>query len=893
MFRLLQISICLLLVLLPVWGPRMHAAEILPPQRVLVIYGNAVYGLWERSFNEVFLDKVSSNPAVRVMMEYIEVSLSGEDALTLLAESIDLKLSSITIDLVVAIQPAASGFLHRWGDIFAADIPKLYIIPGAEVREAVSASGSGVSLESGVKPAVANTIQLMPILFPRLENVFVVSGDSASDRSYLSRIQEIMPRSQQHLQINYLTGMTPVELVDVLQAVPENSAVLLGVYDRDHTGGMHRTSEISAILSEQLSIPVFGFIDSVLGAGSIGGNITNSKFYAERAAELSLAMLAGETPLDGSTPPTAFVFDGEQLDRFDVDRSQLPEGSEILNDSSPLWLRYLAEIVLGLAIIAIQLLLILALFHALRKRQKAEKERDKQIVGRENQVRLFESVINGITDAIVITDLDEKIVAGNDAGFYGTFACQVSDMIGQPVINLVEALDSKTEQDSIFSDLTMQPSVRNFQQAEGKIFPGEFVSSRITDVDGKTTGFFALIRDVTLRLSQEEELRQAHKMEALGNLAGGIAHDFNNILMAIVGSAEIAKISLDDPDRLDDQLSNIVVASDRAKRLVSQILLFSRHSEEVLRPVDLQNLLEESAALIRASSPKSIDIAVSTTDKLWNVNANATQVQQVLMNLCANAQYAMENSGQIFITATNQEITESKKLFKDSVPPGKYVSLSISDTGTGISPKDIAFVFDPFFTTKPRGEGTGMGLALVYGIVKSHGAYLDLQSEVGQGTTVTLYLKATRGNESETRQALTGKISQGNGELILLIDDEEMVVEVNRRMLMHLGYSVESYTDAVEGMRTFEASPDKFDLVISDLSMPNLDGVTLLENVRQLRRDIPTILCTGYLDAIPPAEAENSSDFTVLIKPSSMATISTAVVDALSFSNRELASQST
>jgi len=844
--------------------------------RILVIHGTVDLSVWEQSFNEAFYRTVAVDPDVRVTLEFLAPQIPTAEH-GLVAEAVRRRISATPMQLVIAVQAVAGMFLYEWGDVFAPGVPRLYVLPTGELSRTVRAEQSGTVLESGVAAAARETALMIPRLLPRLERIYVAGGASSGDSSYLARARSAIDAVELPVPVTYLPGQYPESLIEVLRDASENAAVILGTFDGDPLRPL-RTTDVAERLNANVDVPLFGLFDSVLGRGAVGGSITSSSLYGRKTADIARAMLGGDSTTDLSTPPTTFVFDGAQLSRFGIARGRLPEGAEIINDVRPDWQRYFAQIAIGAVVILAQALLILALLRSLRRQRNAERERDQQSIRRENQVRLFESVTNAMTDAFVIVDLDGHIVAGNEAGFRTTFGCPIQRAVGRPFGELFDA--TETTGKCVTKALSMEPAIRSFRRCGTIPFPGEVLGCEISDVNGVRTGHWALIRDVTERLRREDALRQAHKMEALGNLAGGIAHDFNNILMAIAGSAEIAEMSLDDAETVRTQLANVLTASDRAKGLIGQILMFSRRGEDdTLGPVDLAALLEESVALLHASLPKTVTMDLSVGEDLHDVTANAMQLQRAVMNLCANSAYAMHEEGTIVISARNLTVHSHLQLLKQVVPPGDYVVLSVADTGDGIDPELLGRVFEPFFTTKPVGKGTGMGLAMVYGMARSHGAYLDLMSEPGVGTTVTLYLRPSSDAAAAPAKRAAPMLRAGEGR-VLLVDDEALVAATTGRILEHLGYSVTSFTRPKEALAAFEADPHQFDLVISDQSMPELDGVALLGTVAAMRPDIPTILCTGYLDAVKRAGLP-APKFAVLNKPCSVAAISAAVSGAL------------
>jgi PAS domain S-box-containing protein len=364
----------------------------------------------------------------------------------------------------------------------------------------------------------------------------------------------------------------------------------------------------------------------------------------------------------------------------------------------------------------------------------------------------------------------------------------------------------------------------------------------------------------------EEKLRQALKMEAIGTLAGGIAHDFNNILSAILGYAELAKESNLSIPEIYANLDKVMQAGHRAKELVKQILAFSRQAVTeriVLQPA---SLVTEAAKMLRSTLPTTIDIVHRIDPKAGPVFADPTQIHQILMNLGTNAFHAMETTGgRLEIVLEKTAFSGADPVKKHGIEAGKYVRLSICDTGTGIDPEIKDKIFDPYFTTKEAGKGTGMGLAVAHGIIKSYGGAISIDSQPEKGTAVHVFLPiidadtVLAGNEAEP--------VPGGRERILFIDDEEMLTSLNKLMLEELGYKVVASNDSREALQIFQNQPDRFDLVITDQTMPGMTGAELAAQLLQIRPDLPIILCTGYSSIISKEEAKSMGIRTYAAKP--------------------------
>lgn len=352
-------------------------------------------------------------------------------------------------------------------------------------------------------------------------------------------------------------------------------------------------------------------------------------------------------------------------------------------------------------------------------------------------------------------------------------------------------------------------------------------------------------REITERKKLESRLRQSYKMEAIGTLAGGIAHDFNNILSAIVGYTEISIGAIGSESPVKQYLSRVMEACTRAKDLVKHILMFSRETEQEPRPLNIALPVKEALRLIRASVPATIEIRQDIRARA-PVLADPTQMHQLVMNLCTNAAHAMrETGGVLSIQLADETVTAGKIAEYPDLTPGLYVKITVSDTGHGIPSQNIDRIFDPFFTTKEKAEGTGMGLSVVHGIVQGHGGSIFVKSQVGRGSTFDIFLPTLEGNSEEAEEARKLSVQTGN-ESILFIDDEEMIADIAKAMLEGLGYSAVTKMNASEALTLFRQGPDAFDLVITDLTMPQLTGFDLAERIHRIRPDIPIVLCTGF-----------------------------------------------
>jgi PAS domain S-box-containing protein len=363
--------------------------------------------------------------------------------------------------------------------------------------------------------------------------------------------------------------------------------------------------------------------------------------------------------------------------------------------------------------------------------------------------------------------------------------------------------------------------------------------------DGNIGGIIGAIFDITDRKVLEAQLVEAQKIEAIGTLAGGIAHDFNNILSAIMGYTELAMSRYSLPERAVSDLKKVLKASERAKNLVAQILTVSRHHDQERRPLQPALIVKEVLKLLRATLPATIEIKQEISKDAGVVEADPSQLHQVLMNLCTNAAQAMgQRTGALTVTLKNVDLDAAHAARYLKLKSGSYVRLSVEDTGCGIPARDLERIFDPYFSTKEQGEGTGLGLSVVKGIVERHSGAIEVESELGRGTAIYVYLPRILEKASE-ETGDPGPMPAGT-ERILFVDDEPSLAEIGRRMLESLGYRVETCTRSLQALALFQDDPKRFDLVVTDLTMPELTGVDLARKMTEIRPDLPVILCTGH-----------------------------------------------
>lgn len=480
----------------------------------------------------------------------------------------------------------------------------------------------------------------------------------------------------------------------------------------------------------------------------------------------------------------------------------------------------------------------------------------------------YRTVLEANPDPVAVYDIEGKVTYFNPA-FTRIFGWNLKERLGKKMDLFVpeeawretKMMIEKVLAGERFSGIETQRFNKN-----GEIVPVNISGAIYKDQNGKPIGSVINLRDITEQKELEARLQQAQKMESIGTLAGGIAHDFNNILAIIIGNTELALDDIPERERARFNLDEIRTAALRAKDVVIQLLSFARKTKLEQKAIKLIPVVKDSIKLLRATIPVSIDIRQNMTASSDTIFADPTQIHQIIINLCTNASHAMQETGGILgIKVKNVFFKEQSDAPHPDLLSGSYVKLTVSDTGQGIHPEVKDRIFDPYFTTKEVGKGTGMGLSVVHGIVNNYGGTISVESEVGEGTTFYVYFPVAE-EEAMIETETIEKVAKGN-ERILFVDDDNSLIYVCRYRLERLGYKVETKTNPVEALEFFRSNPDEFDLIITDMTMPQMTGDHLVKEILRIRPDTPIILCTGFSEKIDEEKAKRIGVSEYIEKP--------------------------
>ncbi|MDF7797893.1 response regulator [Pontiellaceae bacterium B1224] len=489
----------------------------------------------------------------------------------------------------------------------------------------------------------------------------------------------------------------------------------------------------------------------------------------------------------------------------------------------------------------------------------------------EQEMKRLAVAVEQSTESIMITDVN-GIIQYVNAAFEEISGYSPEEVVGQRP----DVLNSGKHESSFFEKLwttisgghTWAGELIN-KKKDGSLYIEEAVIYPIRGDGDKMINYVSISRDITQEREIEKHLRQQQKMNAIGELAGGVSHDFNNILTAILGYVALCMNSVDEESKVYGYLKEIVKAGDRATKLVRQILTFSRQDEQEFQPLELQPIIDDSLSMVQTTMKKNIIVDLDIDESCGPILGDTTQLQQVMINLCTNAAHALakEQQGKLSVSLGQVEILNRKPDEQTvELEPGYYACITVKDTGCGMPPEVVERIFEPYFTTKKKGEGTGFGLSIVHGIVRKHRGEISVISEEGLGTIFTLYFPLLMDSVQQKETAEEKSVPVGCGRL-LFVDDDEAILSMGREILESFGYSVVTATNGRRALEIFRQDPASFDVLITDYSMPESNGHALIKAALEIRKDIPAILCSGFMDKVEGEDLRKLGHAAYMSKP--------------------------
>lgn len=909
------------------------------PARVLIlnsyhpryVWGDAVM----RGISEVFLEDA---PEAELRYEYLDAkhyrpAVVFEPMRQLLLAK--YKSIGFNFDVIVSTDDDALDFLALFRDEIFPGTPVVFcgtntFDPG---RLHGKTSFTGIVEHYDLR----GTLELALQLHPQSRHWALVSGMSTSSLMNQNRFYELYADYMDRIQLIDLARLNVTEMIEQLQKLPEDTVIIYLSWYQMPDGTFLSVRESTSLVLQYGNRPIYSPWDYTMGHGVIGGHVLKAAQHGSGAALLALKILNG-TPVS-QIPITrhssfSYLFDYRMLEKFAISRNTLPPSYELINEPDTFYYRYRKQLWVVAGVIVYLLVTILALIRVIIQRKAVEAD-----------LRLNESRLEALLElnqtgdialqAIIRMALGKAVeLTKSEMGFLVFIGerqplGQSCTMAGQGKMEFFDLSDHTMNalgRTDLFKNLVKNrvpvliEAVGDLQLLNQHCFSADLklikhfavmpvmdataleavvgVGNKRASYDGKdfrqlrllVEGMSALIRNRRGKEREERleaQLRQAQKMEAIGTFAGGIAHDFNNILGGISSCSELALGKLAGQDMVREDLNQVLKATNRGKILVRRILTFSRKEQEHIDLTDLNQVMVESMALVQSVIPDRIQIRQEIDDRPIMVMADSTQLQQVIINLCSNAEQAMRNrNGLLRVGLSRVMVGPEEAEIHPGLVQGPYAQIIVADTGEGIPTEFLPRIFEPFFTTRSHMGGTGLGLSTSHGIIRRHHGLITVDSTPGQGAVFRVYLPLA----PEIRPAVplepTSRLQAGGSERILLVDDDEVMRYALTRYLRSLGYTVRAFDNGKDAWTAFhENRGDRFHLVVTDQSMPQMTGTALVRRIRKINSRIPVILFSGFLgeDGLP-LNLSNLTDIhihSILTKPFSNEQLARAVRSAL------------
>jgi len=749
-------------------------------QKVLILHSYHAEYQWTGNITKGIQSALEKEKDVQLFFEYMDTKRHiDKPCLEKLVELYKHKYSDADVDVIIVSDDNALNFLLENREALFPGIPIVF----CGINNFTDSLIAGHTNITGVveQPDVFDTLLIAMRLHPEIRQVAVVHDQTETALANVANLKKIIPELERQVEFKYLTDMTVSELEEALRALPAETMVLNSIFVRDRKGRFIPQKQVGKLINDNFTGPVYTCSGVVMSCpGTCGGKVTSGYVQGQTAGLMAWRILHGEPA--GSIDvlresPNVYMFNYVEMKRFNISENDLPENSIILNKPFSFYENYKEKVWLAAGGFTFLLFLIIALFLNILQRKQVEYE----LIRSEKRYR---TIFEDSRDALYISTREGKFIDVNQS-MLDLFDYTREQMIDLKVENVYVNPEDRIK---LLNKIEKKGFVKDFEvklrKKDGKVMDC-LLNVTVRQAGVSIPGYQGSIRDMTEQKKLEAQLVQAQKMEAIGTLAAGIAHDFNNILTAVMGYSELAGFQIPEGHKARENLMKVRKAGNRAKDLVNQILAFSRQSKQERKAIQIAPIVKESIKLLRASLPSTIEFRQNIKAESVIVEADPTQMQQIVMNLCTNAFHAMSEDGGILeISLLEIELdSDTANQFHD-LSPGKYVRLIVTDTGCGMDKELMERIFDPYFTTKEKSKGTGLGLSVVHGIVKSHGGDITVDSEPEKGSTFNVYIPVIQ-KESVEEKDETKPLPTGH-ERILFIDDELPIMDMVRQMLERL-----------------------------------------------------------------------------------------------------------
>jgi PAS domain S-box-containing protein len=858
------------------YSQALHAQSDSSDARVLVLHGVWKNDFWEKEFDDAFIKFAREliQGEVQTSSQYLGLNQSVTTEMRRrLQENVAWIIEQQSVDAVVAVLPAAIEFFQEMP--ISSQIPSVLVLPA--IDQLARAEPAQAAVLSGSQQAMERTLEQIGILLPEVNTIEVFAGNSENDTVYLRRFQDIAPNYANRFRFNYTVGQQRAQFIEKARNFPESTAIFSLPYESFGESRQASDSNSLSLLTEASAVPVFGTYDSQLVHGIAGGNLTSVEGTASSAAIQVNSLLNGLDTTDINQGTDTFYY-WDAVQKWDIPIDRLNDPLQLVGEPGNLFRDYPVLSTIGINAI---LLLTIGLFAQgfLYRRSMLAKAQIKasETAALESEEK-YRLLANNVADVIWVMEEGDTHLKYCSPSAERVTGYSAEECMEMPIRDMMSEEDMKKLSRAIGSgsrDIVVSEQL--LRRKDGSRIWIEMVVRKSRTLPDGRCEWVGVTRDISTRKENEEEkefleqqVRQSQKFESLGTLAGGIAHDFNNILTVIFGVTDMLRLQESQDattQRLLDRLNN---ASEKARSLVQQILTFSRRSKGEKEIVDVQNVIHDCFELFHSGKSANIEFDIRTASGAYPVLANKNQLEQTVINLLTNALEAVpEESGKITMEMDSVNIESYRTLLHGELKPGKYVHIQVQDNGIGISAIEQAKIFDPFFTSKELGNG--MGLAIVHGIIMDHGGGIDLHSRVGAGTIVHLYLPLAEQTPVSATSHEPNEVRMGyERKRIMVVDDKKELLQVAEEMLERLGHDCITFCDGFQAKAYMEEKPDDIDLLITDYSMPGMNGVELMRYCHDNWPELPVVISSGYGDQTTRLSAEKNRTFGILDKPYSI-----------------------
>ncbi len=786
-------------------------------------------------------------------------------------EMLRLKYSSLKLRAVVTLDDKAFELALSQRDILGGAAIVFGGVNYFDTR--IAGTGPYTNLTGAVESKdISRTLWMIQRLQPNVREIVGFHDNTESSLANRRALEEAITNTTPRLTCRFIENWSTEELFTALSQLKRHSvAVSLGstrdregvllADDADYLRTVVERCSVPIYLISEPIVPLFsaGGWDSAIWAG-VGGCLASSDLHGEVVGDLANRVLRGQKPESipiVTNSPVRMAVDWRQMKRFNLPFSALPEGTEIFNQPESFYQVHKSRILLVLAALLALSVTVVILATNIILRRRAEQE----------SARLA-AAVSQTADMVIMLDAAGTVTYVNPA-FTRMTGCALDAVRSNPE----KCLQFGPEGQSGFSQIVAKlrenatwTEQKDYHAPDGSTLRLAFVGSMVRDSRG-ITGYILIARDVTRETKLEEQVRMSQKMEAVGLLAGGVAHDFNNLLQIIIGYGHLALREDQPAGERTSHVQQVLKAAERASQLPRQLLAFGRKQAMTMQDTDMNSLVSGFLKMIRRLIGEDVEVDFIPGHHLGNVRADHGQLEQVILNLCVNARDAMPNGGKLTIELENVSVNGAYCEAHPWAKPGRHVLLSVTDSGCGMDRTTLARIFDPFFTTKPAGKGTGLGLAVVYGIIQQHEGFIHVYSEPDRGTTFKIYLPVVEKRAEEVGNKLLSHAPGPASGTILLVEDEVTVRTLAERILRQAGYRVLLSENGADAVQVFETHASEIQLVVMDVVMPKMNGPESAKRMRGIRNGIPILFCSGYsADTLNP-KGDFGADAQLLHKP--------------------------